>query len=82
MQGDPWIRSTSCTSNRSASGAGDPAQRVGQGRSTSKVSPLSINHQSQFPAVTLSFNLAEGYALGDAVTAINKVRATSGIPPR
>ncbi len=34
------------------------------------VSLLSVNHQSQFPAVTLSFNLAPGVALGEAVTAI------------
>ena len=34
---------------------------------TSKVGPLSVAHQGQFPAVTLSFNLAPGAALGDAV---------------
>ena len=33
---------------------------------------LSINHQGQFPAVTLSFNLAPGVALGQAVDAINR----------
>jgi hydrophobic/amphiphilic exporter-1 (mainly G- bacteria), HAE1 family len=36
------------------------------------VTYLSINHQGQFPAVTLSFNLAPGAALGDAVTAITR----------
>ena len=36
-----------------------------------KVAPLSISHQSQFPAVTLSFNLGQGIALGQAVDAIN-----------
>src|ERR1700676_1234878 len=35
------------------------------------VQPLSISHQSMFPAVTISFNLAQGAALGEAVTAIN-----------
>ena len=35
-----------------------------------KTAYLAINHQSQFPAVTISFNLAGGAALGDAVTAI------------
>jgi hydrophobe/amphiphile efflux-1 (HAE1) family protein len=40
---------------------------------THHVSYLSINHQGQFPAVTLSFNLAPGAALGDAVDAINKI---------
>ena len=32
---------------------------------------LSVNHQGQFPAVTLSFNLAPGISLGQAVDAIN-----------
>ncbi|MCR6632857.1 MAG: multidrug efflux RND transporter permease subunit [Magnetospirillum sp.] len=37
---------------------------------TKQQSYLSINHQGQFPAVTLSFNLAPGVALGDAIDAI------------
>ncbi|GLK73578.1 efflux RND transporter permease subunit [Ancylobacter dichloromethanicus] len=41
---------------------------------------LSINHQSQFPSVTLSFNLAPGVALGDAVAAIHNAEAEIGIP--
>ncbi len=39
--------------------------------STMPVQPLSISHQSQFPAVTISFNLAQGAALGQAVDAIH-----------
>jgi hydrophobe/amphiphile efflux-1 (HAE1) family protein len=39
--------------------------------STMPVQPLSISHQSQFPAVTISFNLAQGVALGQAVDGIN-----------
>jgi multidrug efflux pump subunit AcrB len=35
-----------------------------------KTSALQVNHQGQFPAVTISFNLAQGYSLGDAVTEI------------
>ena len=38
---------------------------------TRPVAPLSISHQSQFPAVTLSFNLAQNVALGQAVDAVN-----------
>jgi hydrophobe/amphiphile efflux-1 (HAE1) family protein len=38
---------------------------------TMPVQPLSISHQSQFPAVTISFNLASGVALGQAVDGIN-----------
>ena len=43
-------------------------------------SPLSVNHQGQFPAVTLSFNLAEGVALGQAVTSINEATQQIGLP--
>ena len=47
---------------------------------TEKTAYLSIAHQSQFPAVTLSFNLAPGVALGDAVDAINKAQAQMALP--
>ncbi len=47
---------------------------------TSKTSYLSISHQGQFPAVTLSFNLAPGAALGDAVTAIQQAEREMGKP--
>jgi len=47
---------------------------------TTKLMPLSISHQSQFPAVTLSFNLGEGVALGDAVTAISAMMARIDAP--
>ena len=47
---------------------------------TQHVTYLSINHQGQFPAVTLSFNLAPGAALGDAVDAINRVSAGMNLP--
>jgi multidrug efflux pump len=42
--------------------------------------PLSINHQGQFPVVTISFNLAPGASLGDAVEAIAKARQEVGMP--
>jgi HAE1 family hydrophobic/amphiphilic exporter-1 len=47
---------------------------------THHVSYLSISHQGQFPAVTLSFNLAPGAALGDAVDAIQKVTTDIRMP--
>ncbi len=47
---------------------------------TGHTSYLSINHQGQFPAVTLSFNLAPGVALGDAVKAIERVAASIRMP--
>ncbi|HEY1945199.1 MAG TPA: efflux RND transporter permease subunit [Roseiarcus sp.] len=39
-----------------------------------KTAPLLINHQGQFPSVTISFNLAPGIAIGQAVTAIQNVQ--------
>jgi multidrug efflux pump len=42
--------------------------------------PLAVNHQGQFPAVTISFDLAPGYALGDAVAAIDQARGEIGMP--
>ncbi len=47
---------------------------------TGRVAPLAVNHQSQFPAVTISFNLAQGAALGDAVQAIAEAREALGAP--
>ncbi len=41
---------------------------------------LAVNHQSQFPAITLSFNLAPGVALGDAVAAIDTAEREIGMP--
>jgi HAE1 family hydrophobic/amphiphilic exporter-1 len=45
-----------------------------------KVGPLSINHQGQFPAATLTFNLRAGVALGEAVDAITDARREIGMP--
>ncbi|MBR8656225.1 efflux RND transporter permease subunit [Achromobacter sp. Marseille-Q0513] len=47
---------------------------------TSKTAYLSISHQGQFPAVTLSFNLAPGASLGQAVQAITQAQAQMGAP--
>jgi multidrug efflux pump len=42
--------------------------------------PISVNHQGQFPAVTISFNLAPGVPLGDAVAAIQQAELKLGLP--
>ncbi|MDR3704174.1 MAG: efflux RND transporter permease subunit, partial [Candidatus Sulfopaludibacter sp.] len=42
--------------------------------------PITVNHQGQFPVVTLSFNLAPGASLGDGVNAVNKVKDQIGMP--
>ena len=47
---------------------------------TKPVGYLSVNHQGQFPAVTLSFNLGQGVALGDAVNAIQDAATSIGMP--
>jgi multidrug efflux pump subunit AcrB len=41
---------------------------------------LAVNHQGQFPSITLSFNLAPGVSLGDAVTAIAGAEREIGMP--
>ena len=45
-----------------------------------QLSPLAINHQGQFPVVTVSFNLAPGESLGSAVAAIDQVKEELAMP--
>jgi multidrug efflux pump len=45
-----------------------------------KRTSLAVNHQGQYPAVTLTFNLAPNVALGDAVTALEKAQSEMGMP--
>ncbi len=47
---------------------------------TQGITPISLPHQGQFPATTFSFNLTEGTALSDAVTAINRAEVEMGLP--
>ena len=49
-------------------------------QTTVPVQPLAINHQSQFPSVTISFNLNGQASLGDAVTRVQKMQASMGVP--
>jgi multidrug efflux pump len=44
------------------------------------ITPISLSHQGQFPASTISFNLPEGLSLSDAVLAINKAEVEMGLP--
>ena len=48
---------------------------------SSKTGYLSVNHQGQFPAVTISFNLPPGVALGQAVQSVNAALLEMGVPP-
>ncbi len=47
---------------------------------TNRVAPLSISHQGQFPAITISFNLAQGVALGTATAAVQRARDELQLP--
>lgn len=49
-------------------------------RMVPSVGPLQINHQGQQPAVTISFNLAQGYSLGHAVDAIAAIERDANLP--
>ncbi len=45
-----------------------------------RIAPLAVNHDGQFPSVTISFNLAPGVALSDAVQAIGQAEQNIGMP--
>jgi hydrophobe/amphiphile efflux-1 (HAE1) family protein len=45
------------------------------------VQPLAVNHQSQFPSVTISFNLKGDASLGSAVAQVQRMQASMGVPP-
>jgi len=59
---------------------GTPVRLSSLARLEQRSAPLLINHIGQFPAVTLSFNLAEGVSLGEAVEIIEGVEAEIGLP--
>ncbi len=63
---------------RSASGGAVPLSTFTHFESGT--APLAINHQGQFPSVTISFNLAPGAALGDATKAIEETQRALGTP--
>ncbi len=65
---------------KSSTGAVVPLLSVVR-RTTVPVQPLAINHQSQFPSVTVSFNLRGNASLGDAVNEVERVEASMGVPP-
>ncbi|MBV9290035.1 MAG: efflux RND transporter permease subunit [Hyphomicrobiales bacterium] len=48
---------------------------------TNPVAPLSVSHQGQFPAITISFNLARNVALGQATAAVQKAMGELQLPP-
>ena len=64
---------------RSATGGEVPLSAFTSVQQTT--TPLIVSRQGQFPAVTVSFNLAPGASLGDAVTAIDAVNKDLNMPP-
>jgi len=80
--------STTATSNNGASSAGATSSAMSNAVPLSAFShfektteALSISHQGQFPAITVSFNLAPNAALGEAITAVDKVQKDLHMPP-
>jgi multidrug efflux pump len=63
---------------KSSAGAAVPLAAIAQ--VTENTAPLLISHMGQFPATTVSFNLAPGASLGEAVDAIQKVRDDPALP--
>jgi multidrug efflux pump len=66
---------------RVASASGQQVPLAAIAHFDDSIAPLQINHQGQFPAVTLSFNLATGVALGDAVAAVSQRLEKMTLPP-
>jgi multidrug efflux pump len=81
------LKSSSTTTSGGATSAGATSSTTSNAVPFSAFShfqtttePLSITHQGQFPAITVSFNLAPNAALGGAITAVNKVEADMHMP--
>ncbi len=64
---------------KSGSGAAVPLRAIAT--VSLSMTPLIINHNGQFPATTLSFNLSAGASLGEAVDAIHKAELAMQLPP-
>jgi len=62
------------------SSAGNPVPLSTFAHFEATTTTLSVNHQGQFPAITISFNLAPDVALGDAVEIIDKAKQDVGLP--
>src|SRR5215207_6830862 len=82
-QRDPSILSKLYLPGSASATAGTPNAQVplsAVATLTRTTAPLAISHLAQFPAVSLSFNLAPGEALGDAVEAVKKIETSIGMP--
>jgi multidrug efflux pump len=80
--------SASSPASKGAGSAGTPSSATSSAVPLSAVAhfenttePLAITHQGQFPAITVSFNLAPNAALGNAITAVNDAQKDMHMPP-
>jgi multidrug efflux pump subunit AcrB len=64
---------------RSAGGAAVPLRQIAS--ISTRTGPLVVNHQNQFPSVTISFNLNPGVSIGTAVSAVESVKRQLHLPP-
>ena len=81
--GQPTAITTQTSSLQQASGSSSAPQQVrlsSIAKVVEKSGALAINHLAQFPAATISFNLAPGASLGDAVEAIRAAEREIGMP--
>ncbi len=79
----PGTTSSTSAATTTSSTSQQPAQQVpltAIARVSERAAPLLVNHIGQFPAATISFNLAPGASLGDAVKEIDKARREIGVP--
>jgi multidrug efflux pump len=70
----------SSNSSSSSSSGSNPVPLSAISRFTTAPSPLTINHQGQFPVVTISFNVAPGHSLSQAVDALQKTQDRLKMP--
>jgi multidrug efflux pump len=70
----------SSSSSNSSSSTSNPVPLSAISRFTTTTSPLTINHQGQFPVVTISFNVAPGHSLSQAVEALEKTQDRLKMP--
>jgi multidrug efflux pump len=83
LEADPQLKASLDSLNTiylpSSTGGGQVPLNV-VARVHEETAPLQIGHLGQFPATTVSFNLAPGYSLGEAVTAIKQAQTELGVP--
>ncbi len=83
IEADPALQNTVASLNNIylPSSQGGQVQLSTIAKVDQRTVPLQINHLSQFPSATISFDVAQGYSLGAAVNAVKAAEDTAGLPP-